>query len=83
MDHDPRASHRRALASIRRALATVRRVIAVNRRIAAEFPDHRESAEKRVREGEDEIIRLESEQGAMESTIAEDEEIASTDTERT
>ena len=57
----------RSLEHVRRALATLGRVLRRNRAIAAQFPGHRQSAERRIAEAEDEIVSLESQQGELES----------------
>jgi hypothetical protein len=52
----------------------VQHVIGANRWIAERFPDHRASAERRVREGAQELVELESEEVALEEAIARDEQ---------
>jgi hypothetical protein len=56
--HDPEASRRRSLEHVRNAIQIVKRVIEENRTLAAEHPDHRESAEQRIREGHAELETL-------------------------
>ena len=66
------ASRRRSLATVRRTIATVQRVISANRWIADRYPDHRDSAERRVREGEQELTQLESEEAALQDAVRRD-----------
>lgn len=61
-----RASRLRALATVRRSIAIVRRTIQQNRALA-EHPDHRESAEQRIREGADELEMLAEQEARLEA----------------
>jgi hypothetical protein len=60
------ASRRRSLARVRRAIATVRRVIRQNRQLAEEHPTHRASAERRIREGHEELAAMGAEERKLE-----------------
>jgi hypothetical protein len=62
---DPRSSRRRSLEHVRNAIRIVRRVIAENRTLGRRFPDHRESAERRIREGEQELETLADEEKTL------------------
>jgi hypothetical protein len=65
---DPiRASRRRSIATLRRTLEILQRVVGANRRLMDE-PAHRATAEKRVSDGEEEILRAESELGSLEGS---------------
>ena len=57
----------RSIEHVERAIATVRLLIEQNTRLAANFPDHRESAEQRVIEGEGELAVLEAQLEALTS----------------
>jgi hypothetical protein len=58
------ASLRHSLASVRRSIETVTRVVAVSR----DLPGN--AAAERVEEGQQELIDLESRQGAIEAELA-------------
>jgi hypothetical protein len=61
-----RLSRERAKATLRRTLEILRDVVAQNERLA-EVPGHRESAERRVAEGKQEIRTAEAELAALEA----------------
>jgi hypothetical protein len=59
---DLEASRKRSLATVRRTMRKVENVIAMSRDLARDHPDHRESAEQRIREGEGELRTLREEE---------------------
>jgi hypothetical protein len=59
---DFEASRKRSLATVRRTIRKVEYVIAANRDLARDYPDHRESAQQRIREGEGELAALREEE---------------------
>ena len=62
MDEDAiEASRQRSLQHVRSAIDKVTHVIEMNRELARD-PNHRESAERRIREGEGELVTLREEQ---------------------
>jgi|1185.fasta_scaffold1992871_1 hypothetical protein len=63
--HDPGASRRRSLEHVRNAIQIVKRVIAENQTLASQHPDHRESAEQRIREGHAELETLTREEDEL------------------
>ncbi len=63
-----RRSQQAAREHLLSAIEAVDRVIEANRRLA-EWPEHRDSAERRISEGEDELVRLEQELAVLEATI--------------
>jgi hypothetical protein len=70
MDDTARAveeSRVRSIEHVERAIATVRQVIEQNRRLARDFPDHRDSAEDRVIDGERELAVLEAQLQSLSS----------------
>jgi hypothetical protein len=62
---DPESSRRRSLQHVRNAIEIVKRVIRENRTLGRRFPDHRASAEQRIREGEAELETLASEEETL------------------
>jgi hypothetical protein len=60
-------SRQRSLGSIRRAIATVTRVIRMNKRMEEDHPSHRESAQRRIQEGHQELATLERERAELET----------------
>jgi hypothetical protein len=55
-----------AIATLRRTIAILHRVIAKNEQLARDFPSRRDSAQKRIIEGEQEIATAEAEVAALE-----------------
>ena len=65
------ASRRRSLATVKRTIDIVKSVIRQNRQLAG-YPGHQESAEKRIRDGNDELSRLEDERRNLERSLPPD-----------